>query len=48
MRKLTEDATDACLLIQRVELPITKAEMKIMMTIAKNTIDATTRTGLNI
>lgn len=48
MSKLTEDATDVCLLIQRVELPITKAEMKIMMTITKNTIDATTRTGLNI
>lgn len=46
--KLTETATDVCLLMQRVELRITKAEMKIMIIIAKNTIVATTRTGLNI
>jgi hypothetical protein len=49
LSKLTlAEATKVCLLIQRVELPITKAEMKIMMIIARNTIVATTRTGLNI
>ena len=46
--KLTETATVVYLLMQRVELRITKAEMKIMTIIAKNTIVATTRTGLNI
>jgi len=35
-------------MMQRVELRITKAEMKIMIIIAKNTIVATMRTGLNI
>jgi len=34
--------------IQRVELSITKAEMKIMMIITRNTMVATMRTGLNI
>jgi hypothetical protein len=47
LSKVTE-ATNGCLLIQRVELSITKAEMKIIMIIARNTIVATTRTGLNI
>ena len=34
--------------MHRVPLPITKAEMKIIMIIAIKTIDAITRTGLNI
>lgn len=48
LSKVTNMATDVCLLMQRVELRITKAAMKIMIIIAKNTIVATTRTGLNI
>jgi len=36
------------LLIHRVLLPITKAEMKIITIIARTTIVATMRTGLNI
>jgi hypothetical protein len=34
--------------MQRVPLPSTKAEMKIMAIMARKTIVATTRTGLNI